>query len=306
MARQPRLHVPGGLYHVTLRGNHRQPIFELPADRTRLDSIVADATERDVVRIHAYCWMTNHVHALVEISDVPLGRFMQRVASQYARFLQRRLETTGHLFERRYHAVLVDTERYLLELVRYIHLNPVRGGLVRDPAHYEWSSHRDYLGLARRPWVRPQRTLATLDPDLTRARLSYARLVAEALGTRLESPLKCSSSCDGRVLGDEEFLTRVRRAATGKRPQPMTLDELIDRTCAEHGVGADAVRSADRARHLSAVRVEIVRRALEEDVATRSEVARALGRTVAALSQASERARRGRKTGEPRPAPPNV
>src|SRR5690606_30279844 len=101
--------------------------------------------------------------------DIPLGCFMQRVASRYARFLQRRLDTTGHLFERRYHCVLVDTERYLLDLVRYIHLNPVRGGLVTDPAEYQWSSHRDYLGLAAREWLRPHLALGMLARDLGEA-----------------------------------------------------------------------------------------------------------------------------------------
>ena len=90
MTRRPRLHVPGGLYHVTLRGNHQQAIFEHDSDSDRLDSIVADSCARDGVQVHAYCWMTNHIHALVEVGEIPLGRFMQRVASQYARFLQRR------------------------------------------------------------------------------------------------------------------------------------------------------------------------------------------------------------------------
>lgn len=291
MARKPRLHVPGGLYHVTLRGNHRQPIFELASDRTRLESTVADASRRDRTVIHAYCWMTNHIHMLVEVRDVPLGRFIQRVASQHARFVQRKLETTGHLFERRYHALLVDTERYLLELVRYIHLNPVRGGLVADPADYEWSSHRDYLGLACRPWVQPHRTLAMLAQDLSDARETYRRFIADALGRALASPLAMTSSGDPRVLGDREFLEQMCTAPAPRPHSRVSLTELIARTCEEYRQPVQAVVSAARTRRLSSVRAEIARRAVDDRIATLSEVARALGRSASAISQALAKAR---------------
>jgi REP element-mobilizing transposase RayT len=125
MARRLRLHVPGGFYHVTLRGNHQQPIFFAATDRDLLNRIVAEAIAELRARIHAFCWMTNHVHLLVQVSDEPLGRLMHRIASKYARTVQARIATTGHLFERRYHAALVDTDRYLIAVLRYIHLNPV-------------------------------------------------------------------------------------------------------------------------------------------------------------------------------------
>jgi len=97
--------------------------------------------------------MTNHLHVLVQVSEVPLGSVILQIASSYARTVQARLMTTGHLFERRYHAVLVDAYSYLLALVRYIHLNPVRAGLVADPAAYRWSSHRVYPGERACDWV---------------------------------------------------------------------------------------------------------------------------------------------------------
>jgi REP element-mobilizing transposase RayT len=293
MARRPRLHVPGGLYHVTLRGNHRQPIFVLDTDRDRLDSIVADASSRDDVTVHAFCWMTNHIHLLVEVGEAPLGRFMQRVASRYARFLQRSQETTGHLFERRYHAVLVDTERYLLDLVRYIHLNPVRGGLASDPADYRWSSHRDYLGRAHRPWVRQRRVLGMLAADPASARLAYANFVTQGLETPVASPLDDRSGGDWRVLGDREFERRLPVTAPAMRP-PMSLDELITQTCEPSGLSLERLRSAARSPQLCALRTEIARRAVYERIATRSDVARALGRSVSAISQALEKARRKR------------
>jgi len=105
------------------------------------------------MRVHAYCWMTNHVHLLMQVSEVTLGRAMQRIASRYARAVQKRRGTTGHLFERRHRAILIDADSYLLELIRYIHLNPVRARIVTDPADYPWSGHRAYLGLENTCWL---------------------------------------------------------------------------------------------------------------------------------------------------------
>lgn len=102
MSRRPRVHVSAGIYHVTLRGNHRQPIFFEPEDRQLLEDFLAQSLRRFDCRIHAYCWMTNHLHMAVQIGHIPLGDFVRHLASRYARAVQRRTPTTGHLFERRY------------------------------------------------------------------------------------------------------------------------------------------------------------------------------------------------------------
>ena len=153
MPRSPRIHAPGALYHVTLRGNHRQDIFFTPDDRRLLTCIVREILVDCDAQLHAYCYMTNHVHALLQVSDTPLSRIMLLVAGRYARAVQSRLDTTGHLFEKRYHALLVDADEYLLTLLRYIHLNPVRANLAASPDDYPWSSHHVYLGNRSEPWV---------------------------------------------------------------------------------------------------------------------------------------------------------
>lgn len=113
MPRPPRIRVRGGFYHVTLRGNHAQPVIFQSADRVALDGIVGATIARCGARVHAYCWMTNHIHLLVQVEEIPLGRVILRIAGRYARTVQSRLDTTGHLFERRYHSVLVDADAYL-------------------------------------------------------------------------------------------------------------------------------------------------------------------------------------------------
>jgi putative transposase len=133
MPRPPRIHVPGAFYHVTLRGNHRQAIFFTAQDRHTLSALIEEVLERFGARLHAYCYMTNHIHALIQVGEAPLGRLMLRIAGRYARLTQKGLHTTGHLFEKRYYPVLVDADEYLLELLRYIHLNPVRARMVDSP-----------------------------------------------------------------------------------------------------------------------------------------------------------------------------
>ena len=142
MPRQRRVHLPGGLYHAVLRGNHRCAIFAVSDDCLCFEDILSRALKRCGASLFAYCWMTNHVHLAVRIAEVPLGAVMGIVASRYARAKQRVLATTGHLFERRYRARLIDADRYLLALVRYIHFNPVRARMVAAPGDYRWSSHR--------------------------------------------------------------------------------------------------------------------------------------------------------------------
>jgi putative transposase len=182
MARPPRLHVPGGFYHVTLRGNHRQPIFFRDSDRPLLDEIVADTLARLEARLHAYCWMTNHIHILIQVSAAPLGQVVMRIESRYARTVQAGIQTTGHLFERRYHAALVDEDRYLLALIRYIHLNPVRGALVNRPGDYPWSSHHEYVGTREQPWVTTSFALQMLGTQTDSARAAYRELIDEPGG----------------------------------------------------------------------------------------------------------------------------
>jgi putative transposase len=145
MPRLPRLYVPGGCYHVILRGNHRENIFASADDRLALNAIVAEAIGKYHARVHAFCWMSNHLHALIQIADIPLGQVVQRIAMRYSRYRHKALHTTGHLFERRHRAFLVDVDTYFLTLLRYIHLNPVEAGMVKMTDDYPWSSHHAYL-----------------------------------------------------------------------------------------------------------------------------------------------------------------
>lgn len=144
MARKKRVWYPGAIYHVMSRGNRKKNIFEDVEDYVRFLDIVQDAQEMYGFTVHAICLMTNHFHMEIETADVALSRIMQRIKSLYAEDFNYRHHYSGHLFEGRYNACLILNDRYFLEVSRYIHLNPVKAGMVREPAAYEYSSYGAY------------------------------------------------------------------------------------------------------------------------------------------------------------------
>ncbi len=288
MPRRLRTHVPGGFYHVTLRGNHRQPIFVCDHDRDVLDGMVSDILVRLDASIHAYCWMTNHLHLVVQVGDEPLSRMMQRLATRYARHFQKGLGTTGHLFERRYHAVLVQADQQLLAAVRYVHLNPVRAGLTADPTRYRWSGHRGYMGFSGPAWLRTKFVLDLLDLDPARARSAYAGLFADpspVSDDRVTGPRPSDSLPETTEAHTARSISASGRSASVGEP----LDDLIARICATHGVTEAELRSRSRARRFADVRARIAMECRASGSGTLSVLARRFERHVASLSKSVSR-----------------
>ena len=286
MGRPPRLHAPGAMYHVTLRGNHCQDIFFVTDDRQRLNELFADVITRFDAQLHAYCYMTNHIHALIQVADVPLSSIMLRIAGGYARQTQARLQTTGHLFEKRYHSVLVDVDQYLLTLLRYIHLNPVKAGLARSPDEYEWSSHHVYTGARIEPWVNTDFALSLFGPDRPRAISAYKRFVAGDPGTDpVSSPMDQCNGKDRRILGSDDFA----RSLLGEEWKPKStksLDSLIQEACENFAcTSADLSSTSRRSDHVAA-RAWVVCQAVTAGVASVAQVARRFNRDESSLRHA--------------------
>jgi len=145
MPRQPRLHLPGAFYHVMARGNRKQYIFKENEDYKTYLRLMNHYSRRYNVEVHGYALMPNHVHMLLKIGDVSLAKFMQGLQQTYTQYFNKEQQLVGHVFQGRYNSIYVDRDEYLLELIRYIHLNPVRAGLVDEPTKYIWSSHRSYF-----------------------------------------------------------------------------------------------------------------------------------------------------------------
>jgi putative transposase len=278
MPRPPRLHVPGGLYHVILRGNHQQAVFDLAADYHMFEDLLARALRRYDARVHAYCWMTNHVHLAAQVGDARLGPLIQSVASTYARRKQQRVSTTGHLFERRYRAILVDTDAYWLTLVRYIHRNPVEAGLVGDCADYRWSSHCGYLGRACPAWLTTAPTLAMFGGSTIEAVAAYKRFIAvDDTGAATLGLVRC-----GAVSVTPQRLTMFE---LGGRRSVQSLEQVVIDVATELDVDHELLASARRDSTLVHARLEIARRALAAGVASLATVAARLGRSASTLSE---------------------
>jgi len=145
MARPLRLEFEGAVYNITARGNERKPIFIDDEDRIRFLNILKELTENRQIILYCYCLMTNHYHLLLETPYSNLIRTMHTIQTRYTMYFNFKHKRVGHLFQGRYKSLIVDKENYLLELSRYIHLNPVRAGIVKRAEDYRWSSCRDYL-----------------------------------------------------------------------------------------------------------------------------------------------------------------
>ncbi len=283
MPRKPRLLVPAAFYHVTLRGNHRQDIFFSPADRDVLDKIVAEVILKCGARLHAYCWMTNHLHLLIQVGSTPLGRIMLRIASRYALKLQAQFHTTGHLFERRYHAVLVDADSYLLELLRYIHLNPVRAKMVDTPDAYPWSSHLAYSGKRDQPWVTTELSLSMFHMHRQIAIDAYSRFIRQDAAL-IQSPMQHRNPGDRRILGSDTFASKLLGNAWQPRSRK-NLDQLIDEACMQFAVTHQALLSTSRQRQLSHARAWIAHQAITQRISSLTGVATALLRDESTLRE---------------------
>ncbi len=207
MARPLRIEYPGAVYHVTSRGNARQPVFADTPDRHAFLDTLSDAVARFGWLCHAYCLMGNHYHLVVETPQGDLSRGMRQINGVYTQRFNRRHGLGGHLFQGRYKAILVDRDAYLLELCRYVVLNPVRAGMVRGPGQYTWSSYRATLGRVASPaFLTVDWLLAQFGDDPALAQDGYRRFVRDGL--------KAPSPWDGLkgqvLLGDDGFVERLR------------------------------------------------------------------------------------------------
>jgi putative transposase len=280
MPRRLRIHLPGGVYHITLRGNHRQSIFFQDSDHSLLNMIVARALEKYEARLHAYCWMSNHLHMVLQASVDPVSRPMHDIAAEFARAMQIKLQTTGHFFERRFHATLVDTDSYMMELLRYVHRNPVTAGMVRRPDEYRWSSHHEYVGARTCDWLTTDFGLRMFGSDRSSAVLAYQAFVDADMEVPWEPAHVMAPGL--AVLGDDDFIARALGATPATRSR-QSLDTLIDEACRRFEIAEELLTSPVRNAYAARVRGWIAFQATKRGVASLAAVARRLGRTEGAL-----------------------
>jgi REP element-mobilizing transposase RayT len=207
MARPLRIEYSGAVYHVTSRGNAKKNIFKDELDKDRFLETLNIVVTRFNWLCHAYCLMDNHYHLLIETPDANLSRGMRQLNGVYTQSYNRRHKKTGHIFQGRYKAVLVEKESYLLELSRYVVLNPVRAGIVEKPEEWKWSSYSATVGIRKAPhyltidWI-----LGQFGSRRKKAEKQYKEFVLS--GIKEESPWK---NLKGQVLlGEEGFIDKFK------------------------------------------------------------------------------------------------
>ena len=288
MPRSARIHFPDGLFHIISRAIDRRYLFDGEAERRRYVELLGAGLKYSDARVLAWCIMSNHVHLVIHAGQQPLSRFMKSVHVGYASWKNRRDGRIGPVFAERYKAILVDADEYLLELVRYVHLNPVRAGLTEHPRDSSWSSTRAYLGLERPPvWLDTGTVLGLFNDEPGAARQAFEEFLEDGVeGER--SPLLSGDAArdvsrelapgfgtarrpSDAILGSEAFVESVmeklgeraavaslrRREAVARKRPPA--DRLADLCCEVLGVDREAFDVMPRARGPRFARYLLVR-----------------------------------------------
>ena len=202
MARPLRIAYPGALYHVTSRGNRQEPIYGDDGDRRSFLEVLGEVVSRFNWICHAYCLMGNHYHLLIETPEGNLSNGMRQLNQVYTQRYNRAHGSVGHLFQGRFKAVLIEKDEHLLEVCRYVVLNPVRAGIVEHPKRWRWSSYGATAGLRKAPaWLETDWLLSQFGRRVKSAQREYRRFVREGLGE--DSPLQGLRG--GFILGGEAF-----------------------------------------------------------------------------------------------------
>ena len=273
MPRQPRLDAPETLHHVMVRGIERRVIFRDDTDRVDFVARLATLAEQGALTVYAWALLPNHAHLLVRTGGRPLPRSMRALLTGYAGAFNRRHHRVGHLFQNRYKSIVVEAEPYLLELVRYLHLNPLRAKVVPDCralARYPWTGHSALLGTVPRPWQATQAILDQFGPTPARATQAYRRFVAAGVahGRRPElqgggllrshggwaglGALRRAGAAvlgDVRVLGSSAFVERYQRLVEPEaRPaaRGLPLATLITHVCRHVGLTPATLQGGGR------------------------------------------------------------
>ena len=252
MARRPRLFAPALLYHVIVRGNQRQKTFLSDQDYQAYLARLAKYRKKYDYSLYAYCLMPNHVHLLLESSDQPLAKFMQGLQQSYSQYFNLRHRKVGHVFQGRYKAIICEKDEYLLELIRYIHLNPVRAEMVKRPEQYRYSGHRVYLDGKRTDVLDPTRVLGLFGSNG-----AYRRFVLDGLGEGHKE--EYYEVEDQRFLGAEGFGDKIQgKLGDGQKVTNRKSIEVVLKQLAQSlEIGIELLKGPDRSWAVSKARTMI-------------------------------------------------
>jgi putative transposase len=314
MSRQARLDSPGTLHHVMIRGIEKRRIVIDQQDRKDFVRRLGLLTLETKTQIYAWALMSNHAHLLLCSGAAGLAKFMRRLLTGYAVSYNLRHHRHGHLFQNRYKSMVCDGDTYFTELVRYIHLNPLRVALVKDLKQlerYPYCGHGTILGIQSNAWQDRESMLAQFSKREGEAKEAYRRYVAEGVvlgrrpelvaGTRLDRELfavksqrqrRLAESTDGRILGSGAFVEGVLKEADARMLRQSALtktkryaERVVAMACKKGSVSLTELRSGSRRGKLPAVRVKIVQKLVEDYGVPIAETARQTGISTSGVSK---------------------
>jgi REP element-mobilizing transposase RayT len=329
MPRKARIDAPGALHHIVIRGIEQKPIFKDSQDYQNFIERLSNILSESSTPCFAWVLMTNHAHLLLRTGLTSISTVMRRLLTGYAQQFNRRHRRYGHLFQNRYKSFLCEEELYLLELVRYIHLNPIRAGMVEDLKalnSYSRSGHSVIMGRVKHDWQDTNYVLARFGDSVKEARKSYLKFVRKAIdqGRRPElvgggllrsiggwSALKAIRGTETRVISDErilgssEFVETVLKSAneayerkTVIQAKGINLDHLIGIVAARLELDVDLILSSSRQRTVALARSIICCVAVDQLMLSGTFVASRLNLTPSAVSKLVSRGRLETKTRE--------
>jgi putative transposase len=254
MARPIRIEYPGAVYHVICRGNNRQGIYRDDEDRRRYLEKLSYYCQDKKVDLLAYCLMSNHVHLLLETPQGNLSKMMQAFQTSYTVYFNKRHGRTGHVFEQRYKAMLVEKDNYLLQVSRYIHLNAMSAKLAERAQDYRWCSYGSYLKGRGIPGLKTETVLGQLNGSKTRQLQQYREYVEGGQKERLKNP--APEVRQQIYVGDEEFIeaTQKRGKALPTTERRYSLQRIIKSVSAVTGIGETEMRQRQRGEAIKASR----------------------------------------------------
>jgi putative transposase len=327
MPRQARLDAPGTLHHVIARGIERREIFVGQGDYDDFVARLERACALDRTEVLAWALLPNHFHLLIRTRELPLSRAMRRLMTGYSVNFNKRYGRSGHLFQNRYKSIVCEEEAYLMELVRYIHLNPLRArvvGSLQQLASFPYCGHSGLMGKVDRYWQNTSDVLGRFGRTVSEAREKYQEFVAagvaagrrpEFVGGGLERSAggwsevlaargrKARIAYDRRVLGSSEFVLSMLGEAESGREEGIriianrpTLEELCERLAEGAGVEMGELRTGSRRRRVVAARGELSDLAVRKYGYAAAEVARYLGVSTSCVTRVVERSERLQRT----------
>lgn len=325
MPRKNRIDIPGALHHVIIKGIDRSPIFRDSQDYENFISRLARLLSETSTSCYAWALMKNHAHLLLRSGLFPLASFMRRLLTGYAQQFNRRHNRSGHLFQNRYKSFLCEEDPYLLELVRYIHLNPIRAGMAKDMAALEkfrWCGHGVLMGKIQQDWQESPFVLSLFHEKQSFAKQAYYSFVEKgvALGKRDDlvrgglvrsagnwvsvqtlQKSKERFANDGRILGSNEFVISVLKKANkdyvkmvGDRTQNLDIEKIISVVCDHLGLNPAVLNSPSKQTHITRARAIISSIAFDTLKLKGVDIAQRLNLTPTAISKLSAKGRNDR------------